>query len=621
MPVTNKQHAVPQNIMDVEFKLIGDLTMRQFAYLFATGGVAWLAFLTVGGIFKWPLIVVLVLLGLGLAFVPIQDRGLDQWVTNFFKSVYSPTQKVWRKDPNVPAVFTYQDIAVVKQELITLTPTSSRRKLEEYLEHQSSEAGLDKYDLAEKEYIKKVKDAFYDETHALQVPVTLVDQEVPAIAPEMLARPQLAPQLAPPQPVPVQSPKPSPPPTPPSTPTPAPQQQPKMQAAPEPLPPARNVVKSEPLKVLPPLPKAVPAPVPQTPPQIVQQPVPQQPVQRPQENLTINKPKFIASQRHENEDPLSALTPDRHSGRRFMSLLPKQGEIVLPIRGEKIIRTSDQTGIEEDIQQKTKKLQNLIDQIKKNERYADVPKKQEVPKVQPQLQVVPQVQPVKQLPTPIPQPKEPQVELTPPVVGHKDEINRDTQNAIDSIKTENQRLMQEIERLKTEMTSSQTINEQDKQQKEATLQQLEEQKSKTAGDYAAVQQQVKDLQNKIVEKDTAPAPNSVSVASERQSSSGPTSAMTSMPFSNKTNILSGVVKDPAGSVLEGAVVMIKNSENQPKRAIKTNILGQFALANPLANGNYFVEVVHNDKMDYSFDIISITAKGEAIPPLEFIGKK
>ncbi|KKU57584.1 MAG: hypothetical protein UX79_C0008G0018, partial [candidate division WWE3 bacterium GW2011_GWB1_47_11] len=26
----NKQHAVPQNIMDVEFRIIGDLTMRQF---------------------------------------------------------------------------------------------------------------------------------------------------------------------------------------------------------------------------------------------------------------------------------------------------------------------------------------------------------------------------------------------------------------------------------------------------------------------------------------------------------------------------------------------------------------------------------------------------------------
>ena len=96
MPLSNKQHAVPQNIMDVEFKLIGDLTMRQFAYLFVFGAIAWGAFLFLQGIFKWPAVIVSTLLGLGLAFVPVEDRGLDQWIINFFKAVYSPTQKVWR---------------------------------------------------------------------------------------------------------------------------------------------------------------------------------------------------------------------------------------------------------------------------------------------------------------------------------------------------------------------------------------------------------------------------------------------------------------------------------------------------------------------------------------------
>src|SRR3989339_2254785 len=93
-PQVNKQHAVPQNIMDVEFKLIGDLTMRQFAYIMVCGGLAYFTSVSIVGVFKWPVVVLLVLLGLGLAFVPIEERGLDEWIANFFKAIFSPTQRI-----------------------------------------------------------------------------------------------------------------------------------------------------------------------------------------------------------------------------------------------------------------------------------------------------------------------------------------------------------------------------------------------------------------------------------------------------------------------------------------------------------------------------------------------
>ena len=53
---TNRQHAVPQNIMDVEFKIIGDLTMRQFIYLLVFGAMAYGTFTSVQSVFKWPLV-------------------------------------------------------------------------------------------------------------------------------------------------------------------------------------------------------------------------------------------------------------------------------------------------------------------------------------------------------------------------------------------------------------------------------------------------------------------------------------------------------------------------------------------------------------------------------------
>src|SRR3972149_7530941 len=107
-PQYNKQHAVPQNIMDVEFRLIGDLTMRQFFYVLIFFGIAYGVFnLGIPAIFKWPTIMLLVGGGLGFAFIPIEDRGLDEWVVNFFKAAYSENQMIWRKEPTPPTAFLY----------------------------------------------------------------------------------------------------------------------------------------------------------------------------------------------------------------------------------------------------------------------------------------------------------------------------------------------------------------------------------------------------------------------------------------------------------------------------------------------------------------------------------
>jgi len=94
---TKKQHAVPQNIMEVEFKLIGDMTVRQFLYV-AVGGFA--CYLLYSGglpfIIRWPLILLVSSIALGMAFIPMEERGLDEWIRNFFAACYSPTQRVWR---------------------------------------------------------------------------------------------------------------------------------------------------------------------------------------------------------------------------------------------------------------------------------------------------------------------------------------------------------------------------------------------------------------------------------------------------------------------------------------------------------------------------------------------
>ena len=166
----NKNHAVPQNIMDVEFKIIGDLTMRQFVYVFVFGLFAYFLTGLPLGLFKWPLVIFFALLGISLSFLPVQDRGLDVWLVNFLKSISRPTQMVWNKSIVLPPVFMYESINVLKQELITLAPTNQRRKLEEYLDYNKKFIKVDPLDINEEEYIKKVRLAFADTPVVKNVP-------------------------------------------------------------------------------------------------------------------------------------------------------------------------------------------------------------------------------------------------------------------------------------------------------------------------------------------------------------------------------------------------------------------------------------------------------------------
>jgi len=134
-PKLQKTHPVPQHIAAFEFKLIGDLTLKQF--LFAGVGVAiayaaWisnLSFLT-----KWVTIILAAGLGLGTAFFPIQDRTLDSWILSFIAALFSPTQRIWRKEPLAPEYLREDYSQFLTSQVLSLTPLQGRRKLREYLE-------------------------------------------------------------------------------------------------------------------------------------------------------------------------------------------------------------------------------------------------------------------------------------------------------------------------------------------------------------------------------------------------------------------------------------------------------------------------------------------------------
>ncbi len=83
------------------------------------------------------------------------------------------------------------------------------------------------------------------------------------------------------------------------------------------------------------------------------------------------------------------------------------------------------------------------------------------------------------------------------------------------------------------------------------------------------------------------------------------------------NLISGIVKDSRGNVLPNVLIEVKDKENNPVRAFKTNPLGQFASATPLQNGTYTISF-EDPQNKHSFDTVEITASGETLLPFEVI---
>jgi hypothetical protein len=101
-----EQHAIPQNVSSYQFKLVGDMTLKQF-FQIAGGILAGIIFysLPLLGIIKWPLAILSVLLGVGLAFLPLEERPLEKWIFAFFRAIYSPTIFSWQKTTTPPKFF------------------------------------------------------------------------------------------------------------------------------------------------------------------------------------------------------------------------------------------------------------------------------------------------------------------------------------------------------------------------------------------------------------------------------------------------------------------------------------------------------------------------------------
>jgi hypothetical protein len=129
-----EQHPVPSQISAYEFRLVGDMTLKQFAQVAAGCVIALIFYATkLPFYFKWPAIIVSGVSGILMAFVPFQERPLQTWILAFFKAVYSPTQFLWQKKARMPEFLVFKPTPQLKTVPIAPQVMASKQKLTEYL--------------------------------------------------------------------------------------------------------------------------------------------------------------------------------------------------------------------------------------------------------------------------------------------------------------------------------------------------------------------------------------------------------------------------------------------------------------------------------------------------------
>ncbi len=93
-----EKHAIPQNIMDIEFKLFGSMTVKQFGTIAISFVLAFLVYvLGLPEIISYPIIFFTVVIGLAMAFVKVNGMPFTAYFNNFLTSLMTSQRKVYRK--------------------------------------------------------------------------------------------------------------------------------------------------------------------------------------------------------------------------------------------------------------------------------------------------------------------------------------------------------------------------------------------------------------------------------------------------------------------------------------------------------------------------------------------
>lgn len=165
-----EQHPIPQNVSSYQFKLVGDMTLKQFFQL-AGGLLVALIFYSspLIGIVKWPFVIVSAILGAAMAFVPLEERPLERWILAFFKAIYTPTEFFWKKTTAPAKVFQDESAGIPP----VTTSTEQEAALKAYLTTPKQNFGpLAKLEWAEQGFLATLSGIFAGMKGQTPVPTT-----------------------------------------------------------------------------------------------------------------------------------------------------------------------------------------------------------------------------------------------------------------------------------------------------------------------------------------------------------------------------------------------------------------------------------------------------------------
>lgn len=144
------QFAVPQ-FTDVEDKLIGPLTLKQFLVLLTAGGLCLMFWsLPIPKAVSVIIDIPIALIGIALAFATYNGRQMLTYITPFILYMMSPKSMIFSRETNLSNISTpqlAQKIEVEPEEEIE-APDSRLKKLAYLLDQKTAE---------QKELIEKVK--------------------------------------------------------------------------------------------------------------------------------------------------------------------------------------------------------------------------------------------------------------------------------------------------------------------------------------------------------------------------------------------------------------------------------------------------------------------------------
>lgn len=180
-----ESHPIPQQISSYQFRLVGDMTLKQFFQIAGGALISLLIYsLPIMGIIKWPFVIFFALLGVALAFLPLADRPLERWIAAFFRAIYSPTIFTFSKTAKT-RVFFKEEAPVPEDKIIY---PGGEAKLQKYLSTPPPGALHDK--------LEKLESTFLAGLSVILNPVAAPQPAAPVQLPVAIPTvPQTAPRL------------------------------------------------------------------------------------------------------------------------------------------------------------------------------------------------------------------------------------------------------------------------------------------------------------------------------------------------------------------------------------------------------------------------------------------